>query len=240
MRPGPSAVGRSTAPRTTGGGEQIEVIASRDGTAGSASANWSDVDLHPRVNLRLDTDDLLASVVDPARFGRVFERNFEPVRRYAARRLGVRLADDVAAETFARAFRSRTSFNPLGAQAFAHGSSASPSTSCANRSVPPPAGTVPTSYSLVAGTTPTTAGMTSPTDSSTTLALNPLCEICHQSPRSAAPGGGHRSLLQGGGDSPLRPGGDGEVPSLEGSGAGGDPARRTAGDQQGPRKRGSK
>ncbi|MGD0085434.1 MAG: RNA polymerase sigma factor [Acidimicrobiales bacterium] len=48
----------------------------------------------------------------PARFGGVFERNFEPVRRYAARRLGVRQADDIAAETFARAFRARGTFQP--------------------------------------------------------------------------------------------------------------------------------
>jgi len=70
------------------------------------------VDPHPGVSIGLDTDDLLASVADPTRFGGVFERNFEQVRRYAARRLGVRQADDIAAETFARAFRARATFQP--------------------------------------------------------------------------------------------------------------------------------
>jgi RNA polymerase sigma factor (sigma-70 family) len=78
----------------------------------SASANWSDVDPHQHVSHGLDTADLVASAEDPARFGDVFERNFETVRRYAARRLGMRHADDVAAETFARAFSSRASFQP--------------------------------------------------------------------------------------------------------------------------------
>ncbi len=70
------------------------------------------MDPHQHVSLGLDKADLVASVADPARFGDVFERNFDHVRRYAGRRLGMRHADDVAAETFARAFRSRASFQP--------------------------------------------------------------------------------------------------------------------------------
>jgi RNA polymerase sigma factor (sigma-70 family) len=70
------------------------------------------VDPHQHVSRGLDTADLVASAEDPTRFGDVFERNFEAVRRYAARRLGIRYADDVTAETFARAFCSRGSFQP--------------------------------------------------------------------------------------------------------------------------------
>jgi RNA polymerase sigma factor (sigma-70 family) len=81
-----------------------------DGTDITVAANWRDVDLHQRLSLGLDADDISASIGDPERFGGVFERNFEVVRRYAARRLGMRQADDVAAETFARAFRSRATF----------------------------------------------------------------------------------------------------------------------------------
>lgn len=83
-----------------------------NGTIVSVSANWRDVDPHRHVSLGRDTADLVASVEDPARFGDVFERNFETVRRYAARRLGITHADDVAAETFARAFYSRAGFQP--------------------------------------------------------------------------------------------------------------------------------
>jgi len=53
-----------------------------------------------------------ASIVEPADFERCFEADFEAVHRYIARRLGVPLADDLAAETFATAFRRRHSFNP--------------------------------------------------------------------------------------------------------------------------------
>jgi len=52
----------------------------------SASANWSVVDTHPRVSIRLDTDDLLASVADPAR-GCLVERGTfggDPELSYAA------------------------------------------------------------------------------------------------------------------------------------------------------------
>ena len=43
-------------------------------------------------------------------FERAFEKNFAAIHRYIARRVGVPLADDLAAETFATAFRRRASF----------------------------------------------------------------------------------------------------------------------------------
>jgi RNA polymerase sigma-70 factor (ECF subfamily) len=46
-------------------------------------------------------------------FERAFEENFAAIHRYIARRVGVPLADDLAAETFATAFRRRASFDPV-------------------------------------------------------------------------------------------------------------------------------
>jgi RNA polymerase sigma factor (sigma-70 family) len=45
-------------------------------------------------------------------FEHCFEVNFVAVHHFVARRLGVLLADDLAAETFATAFRRRHSFDP--------------------------------------------------------------------------------------------------------------------------------
>jgi RNA polymerase sigma-70 factor (ECF subfamily) len=53
-----------------------------------------------------------ASLADPARFGVIFERHWDPVHRYAARRIGAAVGDDVAAETFLVAFVRRASFHP--------------------------------------------------------------------------------------------------------------------------------
>jgi RNA polymerase sigma-70 factor (ECF subfamily) len=50
------------------------------------------------------------AIVDPLVFERVFEENFPSIHRFIARRVGAALADDLAAETFAIAFRRRASF----------------------------------------------------------------------------------------------------------------------------------
>jgi RNA polymerase sigma-70 factor (ECF subfamily) len=42
----------------------------------------------------------------------VFDRHFRVVHRYVARRLGSEWADELAAETFARAFAARSSYDP--------------------------------------------------------------------------------------------------------------------------------
>jgi RNA polymerase sigma-70 factor (ECF subfamily) len=55
----------------------------------------------------------IESLSDPLAFERCFEENFSVIHRYIARRVGTALADDLAAETFATAFRRRTSFNPV-------------------------------------------------------------------------------------------------------------------------------
>jgi RNA polymerase sigma factor (sigma-70 family) len=53
-----------------------------------------------------DSDDIAASISDGERFGAVVERHFAELYRYLARRVGAD-ADDLAAETFAIAFRRR-------------------------------------------------------------------------------------------------------------------------------------
>jgi RNA polymerase sigma-70 factor (ECF subfamily) len=50
------------------------------------------------------------AIVDSLVFTRVFEDSFPSIHRFIARRVGVALADDLAAETFAIAFRRRESF----------------------------------------------------------------------------------------------------------------------------------
>ena len=55
-------------------------------------------------------------VVGLADFEQCFEVNFAVVHRFIARRVGARLADDLAAEAFATAFRRRRSFNPARAR----------------------------------------------------------------------------------------------------------------------------
>jgi RNA polymerase sigma factor (sigma-70 family) len=49
---------------------------------------------------------------DPQAFEVAFTANFQHVHRFLARRVGSALADDLAAETFAVAFRRRASFDP--------------------------------------------------------------------------------------------------------------------------------
>ena len=51
-------------------------------------------------------------VVGLADFEQCFEVNFAVVHRFIARRVGTPLADDLAAEVFATAFRRRRSFDP--------------------------------------------------------------------------------------------------------------------------------
>ena len=53
-----------------------------------------------------------APIVELADFEHCFAVNFVVVHRFIARRVGAPLADDLAAETFATAFRRRHSFDP--------------------------------------------------------------------------------------------------------------------------------
>lgn len=58
-----------------------------------------------------DADAIRASLDDPTAFEPVFERHFAAVHRFVRRRVGLAVADDVAAETFTRAFASRKQFD---------------------------------------------------------------------------------------------------------------------------------
>jgi RNA polymerase sigma factor (sigma-70 family) len=51
-------------------------------------------------------------IVDAAAFEAAFREHFPPVYRFIARRVGSALAEDLAAETFAMAYRRRVSFDP--------------------------------------------------------------------------------------------------------------------------------
>lgn len=54
-----------------------------------------------------DAEEIQASWSDPQRFAVVFDRHFAALHRFLRRRVGKDLADDLAAETFARAFGAR-------------------------------------------------------------------------------------------------------------------------------------
>ncbi|MEX0989657.1 MAG: RNA polymerase sigma factor [Actinomycetota bacterium] len=60
---------------------------------------------------RSDADLIAESLQDPARFSAVFERHFVSVHRYLSRRAGTDVGDELAAETFAQAFASRSGFD---------------------------------------------------------------------------------------------------------------------------------
>ncbi|MFP3968042.1 RNA polymerase sigma factor [Actinomadura fulvescens] len=64
-----------------------------------------------------DADIIRASRHEPECFAVVFDRYYDAVHGYAARRLGVSLADDVAAETFLIAFDRRQSYDVTRADA---------------------------------------------------------------------------------------------------------------------------
>ncbi|NDU73225.1 sigma-70 family RNA polymerase sigma factor [Actinomadura sp. DSM 109109] len=59
-----------------------------------------------------DAAAIVRSRREPAAFAEIFHRHFAAIHGYAARRLGVDAADDIAAETFLAAFRKRGRFDP--------------------------------------------------------------------------------------------------------------------------------
>lgn len=65
----------------------------------------------PNGRVNDDGSDIAASSEDPERFAVVFDRYFDGIHRYLARRVGSDLADDLASETFVRAFRARGSYD---------------------------------------------------------------------------------------------------------------------------------
>ena len=51
------------------------------------------------------------SLADPERFATIFERYFSQIRQYLARRVGTKIADDLAAEVFVVAFAERQRYD---------------------------------------------------------------------------------------------------------------------------------
>lgn len=62
------------------------------------------------IDLPSDATLIAESLARPERFGEVFDRHYPSIHQFALLRLGAAEADDVAAETFARAFKSRKKF----------------------------------------------------------------------------------------------------------------------------------
>ena len=58
-----------------------------------------------------DAELIRASLTDPDRFAEVFNRHYETIRRFAQRRLGMDVGEELAAQTFESAFRSRGRFD---------------------------------------------------------------------------------------------------------------------------------
>ncbi|WP_426247036.1 RNA polymerase sigma factor [Nocardioides sp. LHG3406-4] len=60
---------------------------------------------------RTDAQVVAASLHDPAEFAHVYDRHAPDVHRYLLRRLGADVAEDLTADTFVIAFRSRARFD---------------------------------------------------------------------------------------------------------------------------------
>jgi RNA polymerase sigma-70 factor (ECF subfamily) len=60
---------------------------------------------------RSDGETIVASMYEPARFALVFERHYDAIWSYLARRVGHALAEELASETFVRAFAQRGSYD---------------------------------------------------------------------------------------------------------------------------------
>ena len=57
-----------------------------------------------------DGDRIASSLSAPDEFGAIFDRHFDAIHRYVARRLGAAVADDIAATVFVEAFAARATF----------------------------------------------------------------------------------------------------------------------------------
>ena len=59
-----------------------------------------------------DAELIQASLTDPSRFEPIFDRHYDAIHRYLARRGGWQLAEDLTMTVFLKAFESRTRFRP--------------------------------------------------------------------------------------------------------------------------------
>jgi DNA-directed RNA polymerase specialized sigma24 family protein len=55
---------------------------------------------------------LIGSLAVPAEFALIFDRHYDPIARYLGRRVDRPLADELASETFVRAFAARDRYDP--------------------------------------------------------------------------------------------------------------------------------
>src|ERR1700748_1323598 len=58
-----------------------------------------------------DSDAIAAALRDPPRFAAVFDRHHEGIWSYLSRRAGQALAEELASETFVRAFAARAGYD---------------------------------------------------------------------------------------------------------------------------------
>jgi RNA polymerase sigma-70 factor (ECF subfamily) len=58
-----------------------------------------------------DAAVIASSLTDSSRFGELFDRHYAEIHRYLGRRVGAALADELAAETFVRAFGARARYD---------------------------------------------------------------------------------------------------------------------------------
>ena len=65
----------------------------------------------------VDQRIIAASLTDPALFGLIFDRNYDAIHRYLARRGGWELAEDLTMIVFLKAFESRKRFRPSAGEA---------------------------------------------------------------------------------------------------------------------------
>lgn len=64
-----------------------------------------------RTDVRSDAEAIERSLQDASAFAEIFDRHFPAVHAYTQRRAGIELADEVCAETFARAFDKRRGYD---------------------------------------------------------------------------------------------------------------------------------
>lgn len=65
----------------------------------------------PAAGALTDSDVIRLSLDDPEWFAELFDRHHRRIHHYAARRLGVHVADDIVGETFLAAFRRRAAYD---------------------------------------------------------------------------------------------------------------------------------